>query len=259
MPQASRSAQASYTFDKQVVLITGGGSGLGLATAKAFAASGAQVIITGRTENKLIAAVEEIGAPAAYLIHDISKTETTPALVEQIETKFGPIDVLVNNAGINMKKDPLEVSDVDFDAIIQTNVNGLFSLSREVFRRMKPRGTGVIINITSMAALYGIPNVSAYTASKTAVLGLTRSTAVDFTPHGIRVNAIAPGFIDSPMLRKAFSSDPKRKRRVLERTPAKALGRPEDVAAAALFLASDGARFITGINMPVDGGNSIGF
>ncbi|MFW6347026.1 MAG: SDR family NAD(P)-dependent oxidoreductase [Cyclonatronaceae bacterium] len=252
-------AQAQFTFEHQVILVTGGGSGLGLATAKAFAQSGAQVIITGRNGDKLKRAVGEIGNAASFFIHDVARPRTTPALVEQIEAEFGPIQVLVNNAGINMKVDPLEVSDADFDAIIQTNLNGLFALSREVFRRMKPRGTGVIINITSMAALYGIPNVSAYTASKAAVLGLTRSMAVDFTPHGIRVNAIAPGFIDSPMLRKAFDSNPGRKRRVLERTPANTLGRPEDIAAAALFLASDAARFITGINMPVDGGNSIGF
>jgi NAD(P)-dependent dehydrogenase (short-subunit alcohol dehydrogenase family) len=110
-----------------------------------------------------------------------------------------------------------------------------------------------------MAALYGIPEVSAYTASKAAILGLTRSLAVDLSPYGVRVNAIAPGFIDTPMLRKAFSADPERERRVLERTPLRKLGTSDDVAIAALFLASDQAEFITGVNLPVDGGNSIGF
>ena len=110
-----------------------------------------------------------------------------------------------------------------------------------------------------MAAIYGIPMVTAYTSSKTAVLGMTKSLAVDLSPEGIRVNAIAPGFIDSPMLRKAFNSDPDRERRVLERTPMKKLGEANDVAMAAVYLASDAAKFVTGVNLPVDGGNSIGF
>lgn len=124
---------------------------------------------------------------------------------------------------------------------------------------MIERKRGSIINITSMAAMYGIPKVAAYSASKTGVLGLTRALAADFSPHGIRVNAIAPGFIESPMHHEAFNSDPERKRRVLERTPMEKFGLPEDVAYAAVYLASDASGFITGIQLPVDGGNSIGF
>ena len=179
--------------------------------------------------------------------------------VEKVESEFGEIDTLVNNAGINMKKPLTEVTDAEFQNIIQTNVNGLFSLTREVAKGMKRRKRGSIINITSMAAIYGIPMVTAYTTSKTAVLGMTKSLAVDLSPEGIRVNAIAPGFIDSPMLRKAFDSDPDRERRVLERTPMKKLGEARDIAMAAVFLASDAAKFVTGVNLPVDGGNSIGF
>lgn len=251
--------RATYNYSKKNVLITGGGTGLGLATTKAFAAAGAKVIITGRREHVLKETCDELGENVSYIVGDVSDLPSIPELVKKAESEIGDIDILVNNAGINMKKDPLEVTDEEFNRIIQTNVNGLFALSREVAKGMVRRKTGTIINITSMAALYGIPFVSAYTASKTAVLGLTKSMAVDFSPHGINVNAVAPGFIDSPMLRKAFGSDPDRERRVLERTPMHSLGKPEDIAAAVLFLASDDAKFITGANLPVDGGNSIGF
>lgn len=252
-------SNTKFDYSGNVVLITGGGSGLGLATAAAYSNAGAKVYITGRTESKLQEAADSIGGDIHYKVNDVADTGSLSGLVSEIENEVGKIDILVNNAGINMKKDPLEVSDEEFHQIIKTNVEGLFALSREVAKGMADRKSGSIINITSMAALYGIPNVSAYTASKTAVLGLTKSMAVDFAKHGIRVNAVAPGFIDSPMLRKAFNSDPDRQRRVLERTPMNTLGHPDDIAHAVLFLSSDAAKFITGANLPVDGGNSIGF
>jgi gluconate 5-dehydrogenase len=249
----------SYSLKEKLAIITGGGTGLGFSISQAFVDAGARVIITGRTENVLKDAVNKLGDQAHYIVNDVSILEELPEFVKKVESEFGTIDILVNNAGINMKKHLTDVTDEEFLNIIQTNVNGVFSLTREVTGKMKARGEGSIINITSMAAIYGIPDVTAYTTSKTAVLGMTRSLAVDLSPHGIRVNAIAPGFIDSPMLRKAFNSDPKRERRVLERTPMKKLGEPADIALAALFLASDASKFITGINLPVDGGNSIGF
>ena len=252
-------AESLFSLKGKLAIVTGGGSGLGLGMTKAFAKSGAKVIITGRSEDKLIKASNEIGEMVNYIVNDVTELDKLPDFVEQVESEFGPIDILVNNAGINMKKPIVDVTDEEFQNIIQTNVNGIFSLSREVAKKMKKRQSGSIIMITSMAAIYGIPNVTAYTASKTAVLGMTKSMAVDLSPEGIRVNAIAPGFIDSPMLRKAFDSDPERERRVLERTPMKKLGSPEDIGAAAVYLASDAAKFVTGVNLPVDGGNSIGF
>ena len=239
--------------------MTGGGTGLGFGITKAFVEAGAKVIITGRSETVLKDASGELGDQVSYIVSDVSVVEELPLFVEKVESEFGEIDTLVNNAGINMKKPLTEVTDAEFQNIIQTNVNGLFSLTREVAKGMKRRKRGSIINITSMAAIYGIPMVTAYTTSKTAVLGMTKSLAVDLSPEGIRVNAIAPGFIDSPMLRKAFDSDPDRERRVLERTPMKKLGEARDIAMAAVFLASDAAKFVTGVNLPVDGGNSIGF
>lgn len=248
-----------FNLTGKIAVITGGGTGLGFGISKAFLAAGATIIISGRREAVLQEAVEKIGKGASYLVNDISDTASLPAFVETIESKFGAIDILVNNAGINMKKFLTEVSDEEFHQIIQTNVNGLFSLTREVAKKMIPRSSGSVINITSMTALYGISDVTAYTSSKTAVLGMTRSLAVDLSPKGIRVNAIAPGFIDSPMLRKAFNSDPERERKVLSRTPMGTLGDASDIGAAAVYLASDAAKFVTGVNLAVDGGNSIGF
>ncbi len=252
-------SDSPFSLAGKLAVITGGGTGLGLGISKAFLSAGAKIVISGRREEVLKEAVEELGEGAFYLSNDVSDTASLPAFVEEIESKHGAIDILVNNAGINMKKFLTEVSDEEFQHIIQTNVNGLFSLTREVAKKMIPRESGSIINITSMAAMYGISDVTAYTSSKTAVLGMTRSLAVDLSPKGIRVNAIAPGFIDSPMLRKAFDSDPERERKVLSRTPMGSLGDAEDIGAAAVYLASDAAKFVTGVNLPVDGGNSIGF
>ncbi len=239
-------------------LITGGGTGLGRAIAGAMVAAGAAVILTGRREEPLRAAVTELGANATYRVNDVAELKGLPALVTELEAA-GPIDILVNNAGINLKKDALEITDEEFERILRTNLGGLFALTREVARHMVARGQGSIIMITSMAAMYGLSKVAAYAASKSAVLGMTRTLASDLSPRGIRVNAIAPGFIGSPMLEKAFAEDPERRAKALGRTPMGRFGRAEEVGLAAVFLASDAASFITGVNLPVDGGNSIGF
>jgi NAD(P)-dependent dehydrogenase (short-subunit alcohol dehydrogenase family) len=252
-------ADVTYNFNGKIALITGGGTGIGFTISSAFATAGAKVIITGRREDVLKEACASLGHGADYIVNDVRDLDSLPAMVDRIETNHGPIDILVNNSGINLKKHALETTDREFSDIIQTNLSGLYTLTREVAGKMTKRHRGSIILITSMAAIYGIPEVSAYTASKSAVLGLTRSLAVDLSPFGVRVNAVAPGFIDTPMLRRAFSADPERERRVLERTPMRKLGTTEDIANAVLFLASDQAAFITGVNLPVDGGNSIGF
>lgn len=248
-----------FNLQDKSALITGGGSGLGLGIAKAFTEAGCRVIITGRRENVLKDACKELGELAAYIVNDITELDSIPGLVDEVEEQYGPVDILINNAGINMKKYALDVTDEEFAKILDTNLNGLFALAREMGKKMVKRKQGSIINITSMAAIYGIPQVTAYTASKTGVLGLTRALAVDLSPHGVRVNAIAPGFIETPMSKKAFDSDPARKEKVISRTPMKKLGSPDDVAFASIYLASDASKFITGINLPVDGGNSIGF
>lgn len=251
--------KSPFNLQGKRALITGGGTGLGFGISKAFTKAGCQVIISGRREHILKEACKELGELAVYVVNDITDLDSIPVLVDHIENKYGPLDILINNAGINLKKHALDVSDDEFREILNTNLNGLFALSREVGKKMVQRKNGSIINITSMAAIYGIPGVTAYTASKTGVLGLTRALAVDLSPQGVRVNAIAPGFIETQMSKKAFDTDPERKEKVISRTPMKKLGTPEDVAFASVYLASDASKFVSGINLPVDGGNSIGF
>jgi NAD(P)-dependent dehydrogenase (short-subunit alcohol dehydrogenase family) len=243
----------------KIAIVTGGGSGLGLAIAKAFTQNNITTIIVGRDEEKLKAASQQLGAKCSYKVCDLSHLDSIPALVENIINEFGQIDILVNNAGINQKKNFTEVTDEEFNRVLTTNLTAVFSISREVVKHMLPRNSGCIINISSMAAQYGLPKVIAYSASKTAIDGMTRAMAVELSPQGIRVNAIAPGFIYSAMTAKALDSDPERKAKVFNRTPMGQMGHPEDIGAAALYLASDGAKYVTGIVLPVDGGNSIGF
>ena len=244
---------------QKVAIVTGGGSGLGLAIAKAFTTNNVKTIIVGRDEEKLKAAKAELGENGFYKTCDLSDLSSIPALIENIVAEFGQIDILVNNAGINQKKVFEEVTDEEFQRILTTNVTAVFSISREVVKDMLKRKSGCIINISSMAAQYGLPKVIAYSASKTAIDGMTRAMAVELSPNGIRVNAIAPGFIYSAMTEKALNSDPERKAKVFNRTPMGHMGQPEDIGAAALYLASDGAKYVTGVVLPVDGGNSIGF
>jgi gluconate 5-dehydrogenase len=167
--------------------------------------------------------------------------------------------VLVNNAGVHLKKDALAVSNHEFQQVVMTNQTAVFALTREVGKYMVARRTGNIIMLSSMASQYGIPKVMGYTAAKAAVEGMTRALAVEWSPFGVRVNCIAPGFILTAMSSKALDDDPARKERVLTRTPMGRLGEPADVANAALFLASTQSKYITGVVLPVDGGNAIGF
>jgi NAD(P)-dependent dehydrogenase (short-subunit alcohol dehydrogenase family) len=245
--------------EKKIAIVTGGGSGLGLAITKAFTNNNITTIIVGRDAEKLKTAKEQIGEKCFYKVCDLSSLSTIPALIENILSEFGQIDILVNNAGINQKKLFEEVTDEEFQRILTTNVTAVFSISREVVKHMLIRKSGCIINISSMAAQYGLPKVIAYSASKTAIDGMTRAMAVELSPNGIRVNAIAPGFIYSAMTEKALNSDPERKAKVFARTPMGKMGQPEDIGAAALYLASDAAKYVTGVVLPVDGGNSIGF
>ncbi|MGZ3853277.1 MAG: SDR family NAD(P)-dependent oxidoreductase [Flavisolibacter sp.] len=245
---------------KKIAIVTGGGSGIGLAITEKFVESKIHTIIIGRDDKKLYAAAKRFGELCEPLPGDLSDLASIPALIDKIIEKHGRIDVLVNNAGINMKKQFTDVTDEEFQKIILTNLTAVFSVSREVVKRMLDKGVkGSIINISSMASQYGIPKVIAYTASKSAIEGMTRAMAVELSPKGIRVNCIAPGFIATDMSAKALNNDPERKGKALGRTPMGELGQPSDIGDAAVFLASDAAKYITGVVLPVDGGNSIGF
>lgn len=247
------------TPSQKIALVTGGGSGIGLAIAEKFVAAGIQTIIVGRDPGKLSAAAEKLGPACHPISADLTDLAGIPILVQQVIGRFGRIDILVNNAGINMKKEFAEVTDEEFDRILHTNVKAVFALSREVVKTMLPHGSGNIINISSMASQYGIPKVIAYTASKSAIEGMTKAMAVELSPKGILVNCIAPGFIATDMSAKALNNDAERKQKVFSRTPMGRLGDPSEIGDAALFLASSQAKYVTGVVLPVDGGNSIGF
>ena len=258
-PAATPAAANVFSLAGQVALITGGGTGIGLEIARCMVAAGATVIITGRREGVLQDSTTDLGENAHYLVNDICDLGNLDGLVAQVEAEYGPLDILVNNAGINMKKPALEVTDEEFSRIMHTNLNAVFSLTRAAARRMVARGKGVILMISSMAAYYGIDRVVAYAASKSAVEGMVKVLASEFSSQGVRVNAIAPGFIETEMSRTAMNSDPDRRDRAMRRTPMGKFGKPADIGHAAVFLASEGARYITGVSLPVDGGNSIGF
>ena len=251
--------QQPFSLQGRVALITGGGTGIGFDIAKCFLASGATVVITGRREEVLKEAVANLGAGAHYAVNDVADLSLTAQLVTGLIAKHGAIDILVNNAGINMKRPAVEVSDDDFANIINVNLNAVFSLTREVGKHMLDRGKGSIIMISSMAAYYGIDRVAAYASSKTGIYGLVRVLASEWSGKGVRVNAIAPGFIETAMSRTAMNSDPDRKNKAMDRTPMGYFGKPEDIGWAAVYLASDAANYVTGVSIPVDGGNSIGF
>jgi NAD(P)-dependent dehydrogenase (short-subunit alcohol dehydrogenase family) len=246
--------------EKNIAVVTGGGSGIGFAIAEKFVANNITTIIIGRDEQKLTTTREKLGTLCHTKAFDLDNLAGIPALVNEIIATYGQINILVNNAGINLKKEFTEVTDEEFQRILTTNVSAVFAISREVVKHMLTNKlNGSIINISSMASQYGLPKVIAYTASKSAIEGMTRAMAVELSPSGIRVNCIAPGFIATDMSAKALNNDPERKNKVMSRTPMGHMGMPGDIGDAALFLATNASKYITGVILPVDGGNSIGF
>ncbi len=241
---------------ERIAIVTGGNSGLGYATAKKLCENGIKTYIIGRTKERTEQAAAEIGA-IPYLF-DLNNLADIPNMVKRIANGRN-IDVLVNNAGINQKKVFTEVSDEEFSKIMHTNVSSVFSVSREVVKIMKENGGGSIINISSMASQYGLPKVIAYSSSKGAVESLTRAMAVELAPLKIRVNCIAPGFIKTKMSAKALNDDPERMGKALNRTPMGEFGKPENIADAVYYFATNESSYVTGTILPVDGGNSIGF
>jgi len=245
--------------NRKIAILTGGASGLGISMARRFAENDIFTLLIGRDLKKLDAAVASLNNMADRIVCDLSQLDCIVYFVNEIFKKYRRIDILVNNAGIHLKKPMMDVTNEEFQQVILTNLTSVFALSREVARIMLIRKSGCILNISSMAAHYGIPQVIAYTAAKAGIEGMTRAMAVELSPSGIRVNCLAPGFIQTDMSASALNNDPERKHRVLSRTPMGKLGNPEDVANAAFFLVSDAASYITGTVLPVDGGNAIGF
>lgn len=251
--------ESAFGMKDKVVLITGGGSGLGFAMAQCFVAAGANVVIVGRREDVLQQACEKLGSKAVYRVFDVTDFDRIPALVEEIEQHVGPVEVMINNAGRHCKKPLMDVSLQDMRDVFDVHLLAAHAFSKAVLPGMIQRRSGSVLFVSSMSAYLGMTQVAAYSAAKTATMGMVRSYAGEVSPYGVRVNAIAPGFIDTPMFRKATENDPARQQKILGHTPMECYGEPLDIGWAALYLASPAAKFVTGVCLPVDGGCSIGF
>ncbi len=249
-----------FRLDGETALITGGGTGLGFGIAQCMAAAGAKVALVGRRKDELSKAAAEIGPRALFIAHDVTRLDEAGKLIATAEKLAGaPVSILVNNAGIHLKKTAVETTPEEFQSVLTTHVCAAHALSAAVVPGMIARGRGNILFTASMASLFGIPHVFAYSAAKSAYLGMIRALATEVSGQGVRVNAIAPGWIESPMLRKALAGDQARSEKILGRTPMNRFGQPADIGHAAVFLCSPAAQFITGVVLPVDGGVSIGF
>lgn len=250
----------AFRLEGETALITGGGTGLGLGMAKCLAGAGAKVVLVGRREPELQQAAAEIGALASFVAHDITQLSRAGELIAAAEkVAGGPVTILVNNAGVHLKKPAAETRPEEFQAVLTTHVCAAQALVAAALPGMLERRHGNILFTASMVSLIGMPMVIAYSAAKSAYLGMVRSLASEVSGKGVRVNAIAPGWIESAMLRKALAGDEARTNKILARTPMGRFGEPEDIGNAAAFLCSPAAKFITGVVLPVDGGASIGF
>ncbi len=243
----------------KVALVTGGGSGLGYAMANCLALARAKVIITGRRKKLLDEACEKIGSGVSGKVFDVTSTEKTSGFVQEIVNENGSLDILINNAGVHCKKPIENVTMADLKSVLDVHLFGAYALTQAVVPFMKARKDGSIIFISSMSAFIGLTNVSAYSAAKAAVLGLVKTISGEVAGDGIRVNAIVPGFIDTPMFREVTDADPERKKKILGHTPMGRFGSPEDIGWAAVYLSAKSSRFVTGTALMVDGGCAIGF
>jgi NAD(P)-dependent dehydrogenase (short-subunit alcohol dehydrogenase family) len=249
----------AFSLKNEVALITGGGTGIGFAMAQAMHAAGARVVLVGRREAELKSAVATLGDRASYATHDVTDFAGAEALVARVAQEAGPITILVNNAGIHLKKPAIETSTEEFQRVLNTHILGAHALTKAVAPGMIARKHGTVLFTGSMASIFGIPLVIAYTAAKTAMVGMVKGYSTELAAHGVRVNCIAPGWIETEMSRKALDGDPARKAKIFGRTPMGGMGQPEDIGWAAVYLASPAAKFVTGVTLPVDGGASIGF
>jgi meso-butanediol dehydrogenase/(S,S)-butanediol dehydrogenase/diacetyl reductase len=247
-------------LEGKVSLITGAGSGIGQAMAVLFAREGSKVAvadISAEGGQETVRRIRDEGGEAEFFQVDVSSAEQVRRMVDAVIARFGRIDILCNNAGIGVAATVVDTTEEDWDRVINVDLKGVFLGCKYVIPHMLRQGGGVIVNTASVAGMVGVLNRAAYCAAKAGVIGLTKSIAVDFVTKGIRANCVCPGTVETPWIDKILAQQPDpvaERQRMIERQPMGRMGKPEEIAAAALYLASDEAAFVTGTELVIDGG-----
>jgi NAD(P)-dependent dehydrogenase (short-subunit alcohol dehydrogenase family) len=248
----------TYDFAGQVALVTGASTGIGLATAKAFVEAGASVVLVDVNEaalEKLTNELRDAGHKILAIQCDVSHEGKVAAMVERAVAKFGRLDMAFNNAGIAGPSGPfLEETFEQFDQVNAVNLRGVWTCTKHELKQMRAQGSGAIVNCSSLGGLVGLSGRAAYHATKFGVIGLTKSVAIEYAPLGIRINAVCPGVVDTPMLSDLKERSPEAMEAILRDQPIGRLGAPEEIAAAVLWLCSPAASFVVGAALEVDGG-----
>ncbi|WP_336712216.1 glucose 1-dehydrogenase [Arthrobacter sp. USHLN218] len=248
----------TYQFEGQVALVTGAASGMGLAAARHFAEAGAAVVLADIDRDaveKVARTLVDAGHEALGISCDVADEEQAAAMVDQTVKAFGRLDMAFNNAGIQVPpSDAADETAQNFDRVNAVNLRGIWAAQKHELRQMRIQGSGAIVNCSSLGGLVGLPERAAYHASKHGVIGLTKSAAVEYAPKGIRINAICPGVVDTPMVSGMLETQADAMAEILREQPIGRLGGADEVAAAAVWLCSPGASFIVGVALPVDGG-----
>jgi NAD(P)-dependent dehydrogenase (short-subunit alcohol dehydrogenase family) len=248
----------AYDFTGQVALITGAASGMGLSSARAFADAGAAVVLADANPSALEAATNTLGQggrKALAVTCDVSDEEQVATMLGHTVATFGRLDMAFNNAGIQVPpSDAADEAAEAFDRVNAIDLRGVWACMKHELKQMREQGSGAIVNCSSLGGLVGLPSRAAYHASKHGVIGLTRSAALEYAPRGIRINAVCPGTIDTPMVSDMLEKQKDAMAEIMKQQPIGRLGRADEIAAAVLWLCSPGASFVIGVALPVDGG-----
>jgi NAD(P)-dependent dehydrogenase (short-subunit alcohol dehydrogenase family) len=251
-------SEPTYDFEGQVALVTGASSGMGLATADAFALAGASVVLADIDEDGLNSASDSLvadGHQALAVVCDVTDEDQVATLVERAVASFGRLDMAFNNAGIQVPpSDAADETADTFERVNAINLRGVWACMKHELRQMREQGSGAIVNCSSLGGLVGLPGRASYHASKHGVLGLTKSAALEYAPRGVRINAVCPGTIDTPMVADMVAKGEFDMAEALRNQPIGRLGTADEIAAAVLWLCSPGASFVVGVALPVDGG-----